>query len=111
MLDNSSKCPTLTTLDLSHNVLGRMRTACLYPALHRFHLIHKQTVPANYDFEAMLAAAARCTALRSLHLACNHITEPELDLLQGAWGRERAGFACLDRHPPVTPRERGMLAP
>ena len=111
LLNNSSKCPTLATLDLSHNVLGRMRTACLYPALHRFHLTHKQTVPANFDFEAMLAAAARCTALRSLHLACNHITEPELDLLQGAWGRERSGLSCLDRHPPVTPRERTMLAP
>ena len=92
MLDNSSKCSTLTSLDLTNNVLGRARPARLYPALARFmgHHEHKTNITNGFDF--MLTAAASCTALRTLDLACNYITEQETRSLRVFWGLERAGL-------------------
>ena len=89
MLDNSSKCSTLTSLDLANNVLGRARPARLYPALARYHE-HKTNITNGFDF--MLTAAASCTALRTLDLAFNHITEQETRSLRVFWGLERAGL-------------------
>ena len=93
LLDKSSKCPTLASLDLSHNVLGRMRTAKIPKALHRHQVLHGRSVTDG--FEAMHAAAARCTALHSLDLGCNHITEPEMRSLLDAWGPQREGLRLL----------------
>ena len=92
MLDNSSKCSTLTSLDLANNVLGRARPARLYPALHRFFRRHEHNTADTFDF--VLAAAARCSALRSLDLAYNHISEPEMRSLRDAWGPQRGGLTC-----------------
>ena len=93
LLEHSSRSPALTALDLSSNVLGRMRPAALHPALHRFALRHNQGVPDG--FHAMLAGAGNCTALRSLDLACNYISEPEMRSLLGAWGPQREGLRLL----------------
>jgi hypothetical protein len=93
LLQHSNRSPTLAVLDLSSNVLGRMRPVALHPALHRFALRHQQSV--SDDFHAMLAGGGQCTALRSLDLACNYISEPEMRSLLGAWGPQREGLRLL----------------
>ena len=82
-----------------------MRPARLFPALHSFALRHQQS--GSDGFEAMHAAAARCSRLASLNLACNYITEPEMHRLHDAWG-PRAGLTCLPS-PNNTEAERAGL--
>jgi hypothetical protein len=111
LLEHSARCSTLTSLDLSSNVLGRMRPARLFPALHssavRSSVVRSQH-SASDGFEAMHAAAARCSRLASLNLACNYITEPEMHRLHDAWG-PRAGLTCLPA-PSSTEAERALSA-
>jgi Ran GTPase-activating protein (RanGAP) involved in mRNA processing and transport len=96
LLQHTSRAPTLAVLDLSHNVLGRMRPAALHPAMHRFALRHNHNNHSVSDnFDAMLAGAGQCTALRSLDLGFNYITEPEMRSLRGAWGPQREGLRLL----------------
>ena len=52
LLEHSARCSTLTSLDLSSNVLGRMRPARLFPALHSFAARHQHS--GSDGFEAIV---------------------------------------------------------
>jgi hypothetical protein len=103
LLLHSSKCPTLTLFDLTGNVIGRVRPARVRPvfhspSVHRFFTIQQDVLAETArGFEALLAVTGQCTALRSLKLACNHLTDTELDALADTWGRQRPGLE-LHRH-------------
>jgi len=98
LLQQSSACPSLTALDLSHNILGSPRSAGLHPAVYRLldgRLVKAPDPPS--DFEALLAGAAGCSALRRLDLASNHMREAEMRSLRAAWGATRAGLSLHDQ--------------
>jgi hypothetical protein len=98
LLEQSSACPSLTALDLSHNILGSPRSAGLHPAVYRLldgRLVKAPDPPS--DFEALLAGAAGCSALRRLDLASNHMREAEMRSLRAAWGATRAGLSLHDQ--------------
>jgi hypothetical protein len=104
LLLHSSKCPTLARLDLTGNVIGRVRPARVRipsvhaPPVHRYFAIQQDVLAESArGFDALLAAAGQCTALRSLKLACNHLTDTELAALASRWGRQRPGLE-LHRH-------------
>jgi hypothetical protein len=103
LLLHSSKCPTLAALDLTGNVIGRVRPARVrpvvhIPSVHRYVAIQQDVLAETArGFKAMLAAAGQATALRSLKLACNDLTDTELAALAARWGRQRPGLE-LHRH-------------
>ncbi len=84
LLEHSGRCSTLTSLDLSNNVIGRVSPTLVHPALPSFLRLRLPNAPL--DFEAMLDRAAHATVLRRLLLADNHLLEPERRALQARWG-------------------------
>ena len=115
LLHNSSRCPTLATLDLTGNVIGRVRPARVRPSsqppVDRYFAVQQLVLAETArGFQAFLAAAGQCTALTSLKLASNHLADPELAALADAWGRQRPGLelhrprAALDRSAPAATR-------
>ena len=100
LLRHSPTCTTLARLDLTGNVIGRVRPARVRipsvhaPPVHRYFAIQQDVLAESArGFEALLAGAAQATALRSLRLACNHLTDTELHALADTWGRQRPGLA------------------
>ena len=55
------------------------------------------------NFAAMLASVVACTALRSLSLAYNYLSDAEKLALCYAWGDTRDGLSLI--HSPVAVRE------
>ncbi len=88
LLLHSSKCPTLAP-DLTGNVIGRVRPARVRPVVH--------APPVHRYFAIQQDVLAETTALRSLKLACNDLTDTELAVLAARWGHQRPGLE-LHRH-------------
>ncbi len=98
LLEHSRRRSTLTSLELSNNLIGSCSTARVHPSLHSFlNLRLRSTHDAPSDFEAMLDRAVQATVLRRLNLTGNHLTVAEIQDIAKRWGPGRPGLCMV--HP------------
>jgi Ran GTPase-activating protein (RanGAP) involved in mRNA processing and transport len=98
LLEHSSRCSTLTSLDLSNNLIGSCNTARVHPTLRSFlNLRLRTTHDAPSGFEVILDRAAQATALRRLNLTGNHLTVAEIQDIAKRWVPGRPGLCMV--HP------------